>query len=149
MPFVQFQSLLSQKLQAPVLKIQTVGGGCINQTYKIITGENYYFCKVNSASKFPNLLEKERDGLAIIEKQNIIQTPKIIDCFIESDQQLLILEWIEEGTKNNEFWRLFGKQLAALHRVTREQYGFDENNYVGSVPQKNGSHSDWISFFIH
>ena len=148
MPITHFQALVSQKLRTPVLAIKTVGGGCINETYKIITANKAYFCKTNSASKFPHLFEKEKNGLLTIEKQNIIQTPKIIDCFIESDQQFLILEWVEEGIRDQQFWRLFGQQLAALHQATCNEYGLAENNYMGSVPQKNNLHQDWISFFV-
>ena len=148
MPLTHFQALVSQKLQTTVLEAKTVGGGCINEAYKIITSNKTYFCKINSASKLPHLFEKEKNGLLIIEKQNIIKTPKIIDCFIERDQQFLILEWIEEGIKNQQFWQLFGQQLAALHQATSEQYGLDENNYMGSVSQKNNLHQDWVSFFI-
>ena len=144
----QFQNFLSNKLKTSIKEIKTVGGGCINATYKIITPNKLYFCKINSASKLPHLFEKEKNGLLTIEKQNIIQTPKIIDCFIESDHQFLILEWIEEGIKNQQFWKLFGQQLAGLHQATSEQYGLDENNYMGGVPQKNNLHQDWISFFI-
>src|SRR5687768_10906563 len=148
MPERFIQNLLSNKLQSAVKAIKSIGGGCINQTFKITTANDHFFCKVNSASKFPHLFEKEKNGLLTIEKQNIIQTPKIINCFIESDQQLLILEWIEEGAKNNQFWKTFGEQLALLHQVSSEQYGFEEDNYMGSVPQKNSLHHDWISFFI-
>ncbi len=84
----KFQDFLSNKLQVSIKEIKPVGGGCINQTYKIITANKKYFCKVNTASKFPHLSEKERNGLLTIEKQNIIQTPKVIDYFIESDQQI-------------------------------------------------------------
>ena len=148
MPERLIQNLLSNKLQTSVQEIKSIGGGCINQTFKITTADNNFFCKVNCASKFPHLFEKERNGLLTIEKQNIIQTPNIIDCFIESDQQLLILEWIEEGSKNNQFWKTFGEQLASLHQVSSEQYGLEEDNYMGSVSQKNSLHQDWISFFI-
>ena len=144
----QFQNFFSNKLKTSIKEIKTVGGGCINETYKIITANKAYFCKTNSASKLPHLFEREKNGLLIIEKQNIIQTPKIIDCFIESDEQFLILEWVEEGIRDQQFWRLFGQQLAALHQATCNEYGLAENNYMGSVPQKNNLHQDWISFFI-
>ena len=60
MPITYFQALVSQKLQTPVLAIKTVGGGCINETYKIITANKAYFCKINSASKFPHLFERKK-----------------------------------------------------------------------------------------
>lgn len=144
----QLQKLLSNKLQVAVRELQTVGGGCINQTYKIITADKTYFCKVNSASKFPQLFQKERTGLLMIEKQGIINTPIVADYFIDNDYQILILEWIEEGSKNNQFWKLFGEQLALLHHVRNQRFGLEEDNFMGSVPQSNRQHISWISFFI-
>ena len=137
MPLAHLQSFLSQKLQNPVLEIKSVGGGCINQTYKITTADKYFFCKLNSASKFPHLFEKEKNGLELIQKHNVIKTPGIIDYSIIGNEQILTLEWIEEGTRNEEFWKTFGQQLAALHQISAEEFGLPEDNYMGSVPQIN------------
>ena len=148
MPLVELQAFLSQKLQTPVLKIQTVGGGCINQTYKIITANKEFFCKVNSASKFPHLFEKEKNGLELIQKHGVIKTPAIVDYAIMGSEQILILEWIEEGNSNTRFWKIFGQQLASLHQISSDQFGLDEDNFMGSVPQINKKQKSWIVFFI-
>jgi fructosamine-3-kinase len=147
MPVSKLQNFLSSKLQTFIKEIKSIGGGCINQTYKITTADNHFFCKINSASKFPHLFEKERNGLALIEKQNIIKVPNLIAYDILDDQQILILEWIEEGIKNNDFWKTFGEQLARLHQISSEQFGLDEDNFMGSIPQSNKQHQNWISFF--
>lgn len=144
----QFQIFLSAKLKASVKEILPVGGGCINQTYKITTANKDFFCKINSASKFPHLFLKEQDGLALLAKQKLIKIPEVIECCFLKDQQILILEWIEEGTTSHEFWKSFGKQLADLHQVKTGRFGLPENNYMGSVPQSNKHHYSWASFFI-
>ena len=147
MPLAHLQSFLSQKLQNPVLEIKSVGGGCINQTYKIITADKYFFCKLNSASKFPHLFEKEKNGLELIQKYNVIKTPGIIDYSIIGNEQILTLEWIEVGNRNDEFWKTFGQQLAALHQISTEEFGLKEDNYMGSVPQINRQEKNWVLFF--
>lgn len=147
MPLAHLQSFLSQKLQNPVLEIKSVGGGCINQTYKITTADKYFFCKLNSASKFPHLFEKEKNGLELIQKYNVIKTPGIIDSSIIGNEQILTLEWIEEGNRKDEFWKTFGQQLAALHQISTEEFGLKEDNYMGSVPQINRQEKNWVLFF--
>lgn len=147
MPLAHLQSFLSQKLQNPVLEIKSVGGGCINQTYKITTADKYFFCKLNSASKFPHLFEKEKNGLELIQKHNVIKTPGIIDYSIIGNEQILTLEWIEEGNRKDEFWKTFGQQLAALHQISTEEFGLKEDNYMGSVPQINRQEKNWVLFF--
>ena len=144
----QLQDFITAKLKTAVWKIQPVGGGCINQTYKVVTASAQFFCKVNSASKFPQMFEKEKNGLKLLAKQNIIKTPEVISYWVEDNHQILLLEWIEEAVTDNGFWKSFGEQLAALHKVSSETFGLDEDNFMGSVPQSNKQHNNWTSFFI-
>jgi len=149
----QLQTAIQQKLSEHFsaidrLQIQSIGGGSINKTYRI-KGEKNFFCKLNSATKFPLLFLKEQNGLELIKKQNCIKTPVVIDCFEHEEEQILLLEWINEGERTEAFWKNFGEQLAALHRVSNDTYGLTEDNYMGSVPQQNYLHQDWINFFIH
>jgi protein-ribulosamine 3-kinase len=124
-----------------------VGGGSINEAYRVRSGEETYFCKVNSATKFPQLFRTEKAGLELIESQGIIRTPRILDLIENNERQLLVLEWIEPGERTTAFWTRFGEQLAQLHKVTREQHGLDEDNYMGSVPQRNTPATNWTTFF--
>ena len=144
----QLHSYLSQILNTTIKEIQTIGGGCINQTYKLKTSRGTFFCKTNSASKFPQLFEKEKQGLEFLADQQIIHVPNVINYSNIDDQQILVLEWIEEGHKTNQFWKTFGQQLAALHQITNEKFGLEQDNYMGSVIQLNATYLNWIDFFI-
>ena len=126
----------------------SVGGGCINETYRISFNNKKFFCKINFASKFPHLFEKEALGLKLIARQNIIKVPEVIDNFKIDKHQILLLEWIDEGKRTEDFWKYFGEQLAALHQVSNDFFGLDEDNYMGSVPQSNKPTGNWIDFFI-
>lgn len=130
------------------IRIDPVGGGCINQTYRISCGDQQFFCKINSASKFPQLFEKESQGLKLIAEQNVIKVPAVIDCFETNGQQILLLEWINEGERTHNFWQKFGKQMAALHNVSHDYFGLTEDNYMGSIPQSNKPTHNWVDFFI-
>ncbi len=49
------------------LELLPVGGGSINDTYKvIINGSKKYFLKLNSLVAFPGLFEKEKNGLEFL-----------------------------------------------------------------------------------
>jgi protein-ribulosamine 3-kinase len=141
------QQILQQKLNASSIQLKSVGGGSVNETYQIITNNSSYFCKINSATKFPHLFRKEANGLNLIRKQNIIRVPAVIHCFEEEGKQFLILEWINPGERTEPFWENFGEQLAALHRVSNEYFGLNEDNHMGSVPQQNHQTADWNHFF--
>ena len=63
---------------------------------------------------------------------------------------LLVLEYIDATPRRGDFWESFGAGLARMHR--REpgdnQFGLDHDNYIGSLPQRNGGHGQWIDFFV-
>ena len=40
-----------------------------------------------------------------------------------------------------------GEGLAAMHRISREQYGWFRDNTIGSTPQDNTQSDDWIEFW--
>jgi fructosamine-3-kinase len=146
------RGFLEQKLREHfgwrgVLRYKTIRGGSINDCQRVGDGNLFVFVKSNSATKFPQLFEKEKHGLELIQKQAVIKTPGIIDCFEIEGQQLLLLEWIESGERTTRFWESFGKQLAALHQVRNETFGLSENNYMGSLPQINNPSASWTDFF--
>lgn len=145
-PILQRQFFHSAEEGTP-LHLQPVGGGSINETYRITFGDQFFFCKVNSATKFPHLFRKEKQGLDLLAQQTKIKTPSVAGCFEAEDRQILLLQWIEQGERTERFWRNFGEQLASLHRVTNDAFGLEEDNYMGSVPQWNKRHPNWCDFF--
>lgn len=125
----------------------SVGGGSINQTYRLRSLHHTVFCKINSASKFPHLFRTESLGLHLIKEQGLVKVPDVIACFETGGYQVLLLEWINSGERTEGFWRKFGEQLARLHQVSHPVFGLGEDNYMGSVPQSNQPATDWIRFF--
>ena len=142
-----FQKLVKRFAGANRLEWQPVGGGSINQTYRLRFSDHSILCKINSATKFPQLFQKESHGLQLIEAQSVIRTPGVIDCFETGDFQFLLLEWISQGERTEKFWKKFGEQLAALHLATTALFGLPEDNYMGSVPQSNQPSARWTDFF--
>jgi protein-ribulosamine 3-kinase len=155
MPLTSIQFAIQKKFKELIPSITneihfgSVAGGCINETYKIGFSDKLFFCKVNSASKFPHLFEREAQGLKLIARQKTIKVPEIIDNFEIDHHQILLLEWIDEGERTESFWKKFGEQLAALHQVSNAFFGLNEDNYMGSIPQSNKPTDYWIDFFIH
>lgn len=96
------------------VKLESVSGGSINKAFKVIAPNSTLFCKVNSATKFPHLFNKEAAGLSLLEKQGIIKTPKVIAVFETASHQALLLEWIESAATTPAFFKQLGVQLAAL-----------------------------------
>lgn len=141
---------LSVANNKPVLISGTssIGGGCINEAYSLVTNTGKYFIKYNSSETFPGMFEKEAAGLHLLAGSNTIQTPEVIATGSLGEYPYLILEFIESGAPRNNFWSDFGTKLADLHQNTSEHFGLDHDNYIGSLIQINKKHADFIEFFI-
>jgi len=142
--------LLSGVMSKPVQIESAIpsGGGCINDCFILKTSSGKFFLKKNDAKQFPKVFEAESKGLQLLNGTVPGIVPNVIAQSEFKDEQLLILENIEKGKTQKEFWNDFAKKLAALHRKTNDFFGLDHDNYIGSLPQSNKNHHDWISFFI-
>ncbi|MCU7548225.1 fructosamine kinase family protein [Chitinophagaceae bacterium LB-8] len=142
-------NIIAQNLKIPEgsLHFELVGGGSINETGRLTADGQNFFYKINNASKFPHLFQKEANALRYISSQKIIKAPGVLHCIETESEQVLILEWIKSGTKTHQFWKSFGSQLAALHSITNSHFGWEEQNYMGSIEQSNPWTEDWSSFF--
>jgi fructosamine-3-kinase len=140
---------LCLRLETNALQLTPLSGGSINNTFQVATANQRFFCKTNSATKFPHLFNQEAAGLRLIEKEGLIRTPAIIDLFEADTHQVLLLEWIEPSSPTITFWKRFGEALALLHVVSHDQFGLENNNYMGAIPQVNTLTTNWPAFFIN
>ncbi|MDA3881887.1 MAG: fructosamine kinase family protein [Bacteroidales bacterium] len=125
-----------------ITNTHSVGGGCIADTYKISCHSQTLFLKCGQL--IPGMFHKEAHGLQELQKTNSIYIPKVID--VQND--FLLLEHIEPGIRKPDFFSIFGKAFAQMHRYTSKTCGFFENNYLGLSFQKNTPSTDWADFFF-
>lgn len=131
------------------LHAQPVSGGSINDTYRLVTPNHPgFFLKRNDATRYPGLLDREKNSLQFLAAQRCIALPSVVFCGLHGPDQLLVLEWIDTGPHTTVFWQRFGEQLARLHRCTSDRFGFSEDNDIGSLPQVNTPTESWTAFFI-
>lgn len=143
---------LNQALQeigdpGPVVEIRSQGGGCINNASQVLTRANQYFLKWNS-QPLPNMFTSEASGLRLLKAVNAIRVPAVIKAQEAQSgvPAFLLLEWIDRRSSYDQ--KNCGQQLAQLHlKSVSDQYGLDHDNYIGSTPQYNAWHADWVSFF--
>jgi len=131
-----------------VLNFNSVGGGSINDAYKVETDSDMFFVKTNSRSRFPAMFEKEARGLKILEQAECIKVPELV-CFGDvEDDSFLVLKYIEGIYETSGFWDGFARKLADLHKCTTNQFGLDHDNYIGSLVQYNDKKDSWADFFV-
>jgi fructosamine-3-kinase len=143
------EKLLSEKQnsQVTILSEQYVGGGSINDARLIETTAGKFFVKINSASRYPGMFEKEAKGLALLDETKAIAVPRVIGYGENGNDAYLIQHFIDTAPKEAGFWENFGRKLATLHQNNSKQFGLDYDNYIGSLKQSNKQHGSWSAFF--
>jgi fructosamine-3-kinase len=122
-----------------------VGGGDINASYRIeSTDGTCYFVKLNSAQRLA-MFAAEAAGLQAIADTGAIRIPQVIAHGKAEQQNFLVLEHLPLDGRSNS--KLLGAQLAALHKNTSAQFGFVQDNFIGSTPQPNSWCDDWVTFW--
>ena len=106
----RIEVLLSDKLGREILvsKVEPVAGGSINNAYCLTTNHGKYFFKANQANHYPNMFEKEANGLDLLRKTNTIKIPEVVGSDDFENTSFLILEWITSSTQHANFWKNFG-----------------------------------------
>ncbi len=123
---------------------QGVGGGCINSAEKISDGSRSYFVKLNSANSL-EMFEAEADGLRELRKPGAIAVPEPLVTGTAEGQAYIVMEDLELG--GSGIGAQLGRELAQLHRTTQERFGWFRDNTIGSTPQYNSEHRDWVTFW--
>ena len=124
-----------------------LSGGDINAVFKLKTNRGVFCLKQNDRSRYLEMLQKEANGLNKLRQHSQFHVPQVIATFEDKHSQYLLMEYVELGSKSSGFWEDFGGKLANMHQQSSEQFGWQEDNYIGSLKQTNTQHSDWASFY--
>lgn len=124
-------------------------GGCINNGGKLTTAKGEVFVKWNTSKAFPLMFTAEAKGLKLLAEPQCIQIPQVLDVYEGEKYSCIIMEQINSGARAKDYWSDLAHSLACLHGQTREQYGLDHDNYIGSLPQHNNNTDGWLDFFIN
>jgi protein-ribulosamine 3-kinase len=132
---------------SPVHSARRLGGGSINQAACVVLDDGMkLFVKSNDVSH-AGMMRAERAGLIALGQAGA-RVPRIIAYGEDSRHQVLVLEYIESGSRTGTFYRSAAETLAQLHGTPVEYtYGFESDNYIGSTPQRNAPRSMWGEFF--
>lgn len=123
-----------------------VGGGCINDAYRLEGAGTVYFVKINDASR-QEMFQAESDALLEIASSNTVRVPRPICHGTAKHASFLVLEHIPVGPSLKKTQQLLGLQLARMHKKTNPLFGWHRDNTIGSTPQINTSHENWVEFW--
>jgi len=140
-------SAISDATRRPfkLLNVSSILGGDINEAFHLTASDGtHYFIKLNSANHQP-LFQAEISGLESLAASRSIRTPRPITHGIAGQHSFLVLEYLE--LKSHGDAQALGTQLAALHRHTAKQFGYAQDNFIGTTAQPNGWDNNWLTFW--
>jgi fructosamine-3-kinase len=97
------------------------------------------FMTAGSSDRF----HAEADGLRALAATGTVRTPTVLAV----DEGEIITSRVDEGAPGAPGWSALGEQLAALHSVEQDCFGFTADNYCGDTPQPNPHGVDGHAFF--
>lgn len=125
-----------------------LNGGDINDVFLLNSGAEKFVVKINNNKRFPGMFEAEKAGLEELAAPGVIDVSEPLKTGKTGSQSYLILEYKNSAQKPPNFWEVFGEQLAALHQQTSDSFGFNKDNYIGSLPQYNNRKNSAAEFYI-
>lgn len=143
----EIYSIIENWANERIVEKISLGGGCISNAERLVlrSGRNY-FLKSGSGN---GMFLREANGLRELVKPGAIRVPEVMLV----DMDFILLEFISSGAKSAGFFDSFGRQFARLHRHHSESFGFYEDNFIGSSPQKNNPDENeaynWSLFYLN
>jgi protein-ribulosamine 3-kinase len=129
-----------------LVNARPLAGGDINSAYCLQGADIAYFVKLNYAES-TDMFAAEAAGLTELAATHTVRIPYPIVHGVSADHAFIVLEYIEFGPSSKTSDRLFGQQLALLHQQRQPYFGWHRDNTIGSTPQSNARHADWITFW--
>lgn len=139
---------IAAREQLQLLGSKPLSGGDINAVFLLKCTSGAYVIKLNKSQAFPKMFEAEARGLHLLRESNSFIIPEVINHGDVEGDCYLLMQYIPSGSPVPDFWELFGRNLAKLHRSTQSNFGLDHDNYIGSLPQQNREHSTATEFYV-
>lgn len=136
-------------LGSGVRKARRLGGGDINDAFELeLSSGVRVFLKTNQsapASMFP----AEARGLDWLRAAGALRVPEVlaVSSGRPGEPSFLVLELLTPAARRRGFDERLGRGLATLHRFGAERFGLPEDNFIGSLPQRNRAHESWADFY--
>ena len=143
-PTVQAAIAAAEDLDLGECRVDGVGGGCINRAWRLDDGRHRYFVKTNKASR-EVMFVAEAAALRVLRDCGALAAPRPVCHGSAGAESFLVLEWLEIG-RHGDPARL-GRALAEQHRFEAREFGWAEDNFIGSTVQVNRGDPDWARFF--
>jgi protein-ribulosamine 3-kinase len=91
------------------------------------------------------MFRAEAEGLAALARAGA-PVPTVHFAGERHGEAVIEMQRLELGAASD--WPALGRILAELHRHTAPRYGWEQDNWIGLAPQRNGWYDDWPTFWF-
>jgi fructosamine-3-kinase len=133
------QAEIEKELKKRVSAITPLSAANNAQIYRMTCTDGAVFvAKVASRG-----LDVEAWMLKYLKEKTALPVPAVY----YSNEHVIIMQFIQSSGVDGPAHRDAAEHLAALHKIKSDQYGFERDTLIGSLPQPNPKTKDWAKFF--
>ena len=130
-------------LGSSVVATAPVAGGDISTATRMRLSDGTTALMKTNPHAPEGFFDAEVRGLRWLEEAGGVAVPEVL----ASDQECLILRWVEPGKTTIDAAVAFGQALATTHASAAPAYGFDEDGFIGRLPLPNRTAPTWAEFY--
>jgi len=123
---------------------RSIPGGSINAAYLLESAGQRYFVKTNRSGML-DMFEAEARGLNEMSASYSIRVPKALCWGDDGTHSYIVLEYLDLSGRADQ--AQLGMQLADMHAVMSDAFGWHIDNTIGDTPQPNEYSNDWVQFW--
>ena len=120
-----------------------VHGGDINHAFTFQLNGQSIFLKANYTDHAFQLFQTEFNALKYFEEKAEVLVPKVNNPVLFEGGSFLPMEYIDSIDNSESSWISLATSLAKLHQIRSDKFGWQEDNFIGTLPQINSHHSKW------
>jgi len=139
--------IIGEQLGTAIVRHTPLSGGDISRVFLLETTDHRYVLKTNRGLTAEEMFAKEALALATISETDTINVPAVHSVGREAEASFILMDFIESKRPSEKDFERFGGELAQLHVGTFANFGWGEDNYLGSLLQSNKEHADWPEFY--
>ncbi len=143
------EQALRSALGTGLTSTRRLSGGDINDAFELeLKSGVRVFLKTNAAAP-ARMFPAEAAGLDWLRAAGGLRVPEVVAVSNgrEGEPCFLVLELLTPGQPQPDFDERLGRGLAELHRFGAPRLGLPQDNFIGTLPQRNREHDSWADFF--
>ena len=142
--------LLRQFTEDEDYSLRRVHGGDISEAFILEWKKDLFFVKYNTSLYAKDMFEKEARALRTINGICPGSAPHPITVqHAKGKGAIIVLEYVSKSSPTAQSENNLANNLSEVHRFTANQFGYDEDNYIGILPQSNQKQDNYISFYLN